>query len=327
MTSRLPAEEFVNRFPLADTDDLDVLKAIVGKQFAPIEIMSIEDSKRFRFTMGGVQFGSVGVLGNEYSSKSVFVPVEMPNVILAIGHGAPSRIQIDGESITCHNEQVAVLAPNRKIVIERPAGSRLLLLKMPYEQLKQQLHQDSGEWASRELLFAKTVDLHKPHLSGVQHAIKFIMQSIMTSPQLLKVKPFLTSIEEIVLEQFLLIPNNFVETSTGKGWVVTPGIVRIAEEFMEANFHKGIQVSDVVGFCGCSRSSLFEGFRKYRDYSPHEFLSSQRLRHARARLLNPFPGDNVASIAYSCGIAHLGRFSADYRRRYGENPSFTLGAH
>jgi tetratricopeptide (TPR) repeat protein len=45
---------------------------------------------------------------------------------------------------------------------------------------------------------------------------------------------------------------------------------------------------------------------------------------ARRELLQGSPGAKVMDVALRCGFAHCGRFSVEYRRRYGETPSETL---
>jgi AraC-like DNA-binding protein len=41
-------------------------------------------------------------------------------------------------------------------------------------------------------------------------------------------------------------------------------------------------------------------------------------------LVEPGPALTVADAATAAGIAHLGRFATEYRRRFGELPSQTL---
>lgn len=55
-----------------------------------------------------------------------------------------------------------------------------------------------------------------------------------------------------------------------------------------------------------------------------EFLRERRLLLAQQRLQAATPGTKIAEVAYSCGFGHLGRFSRDYFKRFGEKPSVTL---
>jgi AraC-like DNA-binding protein len=71
--------------------------------------------------------------------------------------------------------------------------------------------------------------------------------------------------------------------------------------------------------------ALQSGFRDALDTSPLAFLRDRRLTHARRELAESSPRTgSVAEIAERWGFAHHGRFSVDYRRRFGEQPSQTL---
>jgi transcriptional regulator GlxA family with amidase domain len=129
----------------------------------------------------------------------------------------------------------------------------------------------------------------------------------------------------MLLDVLLMLPNNYSnQLMEGRWLAAAPGIVRRAEEFLEANAAQPITISDVVAVCGCSRRALFGAFRKYRGYTPMQFLTESRLRCAHLALRTPTSGDTVRRIAARSGFSNLGRFAALYRERYGERPSLTL---
>lgn len=99
--------------------------------------------------------------------------------------------------------------------------------------------------------------------------------------------------------------------------------LRQAEEFMRSNGGDDILISDVARQLDTSVRSLQASFHKYRGISPYRYLEIVRLERARQRLLTIEPGEDVTTIALDCGLSHLGRFSGQYRARYGENPSVT----
>jgi transcriptional regulator GlxA family with amidase domain len=70
--------------------------------------------------------------------------------------------------------------------------------------------------------------------------------------------------------------------------------------------------------------SLYAGFKRYKGVSPMLALKNRRLESARDDLLRADPADSVTSIALKWGFEHLGNFSRDYFRRFGEHPSETL---
>jgi transcriptional regulator GlxA family with amidase domain len=54
------------------------------------------------------------------------------------------------------------------------------------------------------------------------------------------------------------------------------------------------------------------------------YLREIRLDEVRKALLQAEREEGVAAIAMRWGFDHMGRFSSDYRKRYGESPSQTL---
>jgi AraC-like DNA-binding protein len=97
-----------------------------------------------------------------------------------------------------------------------------------------------------------------------------------------------------------------------------------AEALLRARIGQAVSIAALAGELGVGTRSLQAGFRRHRGTTPHAFLAACRLDTARDLLVRARPGETVGSIAYGCGLTHLGRFAAAYRDRFGESPSATL---
>lgn len=75
---------------------------------------------------------------------------------------------------------------------------------------------------------------------------------------------------------------------------------------------------------GVAPRTLETHFRRFLGTTPLQWARQARLTHARRALLAGDPGTNVSEIATRCGFTQLGRFAAEYSRRFGELPSATL---
>ena len=93
---------------------------------------------------------------------------------------------------------------------------------------------------------------------------------------------------------------------------------------MQANVGRPIAMSDVAAECGCSRTKLFEAFKREREWTPLQFLVRQRMERARRRLMAPTEELSVTTVSLDCGYANLSRFAQEYKKIYGEVPSMTL---
>jgi AraC-like DNA-binding protein len=131
--------------------------------------------------------------------------------------------------------------------------------------------------------------------------------------------------EEMVVTHLLLHqPNNYRDEiwADSREKPALPRCVRRAEAYIEAHAQEAIALADIAADAGVSVRTLCQSFRSFRNSSPMSFLRDARLEGARKDLLAG--GASVTNIAYRWGFNHLGRFSALYRKRYGEKPLDTL---
>src|SRR5882672_4180286 len=103
-----------------------------------------------------------------------------------------------------------------------------------------------------------------------------------------------------------------------------PRGVRRALEAMRANVGHGWNVPDLASVAGVSGRTLQRQFRIFLGKAPRAALRDIRFERARRELLRGLPDAKVMNVALRCGFPHCGRFSVEYRRRYGETPSQTL---
>ena len=102
-------------------------------------------------------------------------------------------------------------------------------------------------------------------------------------------------------------------------------VVRKAEDFMREYAHQSISLTSLCMATNTSERSLRRAFHEVIGVSPMSYLTAIRMKRARAELEHaPQKADTVASVAIRWEFAHLGRFSRDYHRFFGELPSETL---
>jgi transcriptional regulator GlxA family with amidase domain len=131
--------------------------------------------------------------------------------------------------------------------------------------------------------------------------------------------------EEFVLTGLLLShPHNYAEALRRLEKPVAPRDVKRAIDFMEANLDSAIGLGEIVAASGVAGRTLLKHFREFKGVSPMRYLRNARLERVRAELRGT-PGASVTDIAMGWGFTHMGRFSIEYRKRFGESPSVTAG--
>jgi AraC-like DNA-binding protein len=101
-----------------------------------------------------------------------------------------------------------------------------------------------------------------------------------------------------------------------------PDVVRAAADYLATHAAEPIRMTELAAATGLGLRAIQQGFKKHRGQSLQAFLRERRLMLARAQLLAGSTA-SVTEVALGCGFAHVGRFSGQYRARFGEPPSTT----
>ncbi|MGE7064731.1 helix-turn-helix transcriptional regulator [Agrobacterium tumefaciens] len=126
----------------------------------------------------------------------------------------------------------------------------------------------------------------------------------------------------------LIIDNVSHNFSHRKGYSlahkITPAQVKRALEFAKAHARDPITSSDMAKAAGVNLRTLQGNFQKFLGTTPIEYLKRIRLEGARRDILHAPPNAKIARIATNWGFVHMGRFSMEYRSRFGVNPAADL---
>jgi AraC-like DNA-binding protein len=104
-----------------------------------------------------------------------------------------------------------------------------------------------------------------------------------------------------------------------------PGYMKIAEDFLCANLESPVTRDRLAEVAGVSIRTLSRAFLKRYGMGPVGFLKQRRLDAAYRNLLGAEPNTSrVTDVAIRYGFVHMGKFSIDYKRAFGEMPSTSL---
>lgn len=131
-------------------------------------------------------------------------------------------------------------------------------------------------------------------------------------------------VEQSMLERFLrLQPSNVSHFLAEPPAMAAPRHVKRADEFIRAHAGERLTIGDIARASGVAVRTLQLAYRTHRGCSPMKTLARERLKLARYDLLEHGGSQTVADTAVKWGFTHLGRFSVEYRREFGEAPSVT----
>ncbi len=92
-------------------------------------------------------------------------------------------------------------------------------------------------------------------------------------------------------------------------------------EYIKINLHLKISMLDLKRHTKYSERSLQLLFKKHLNKSPFEYIEEQRLLKAYELIKQHKQSKNTTDIASEVGFRHLGRFSVNFKRRFGIHPS------
>ena len=92
-------------------------------------------------------------------------------------------------------------------------------------------------------------------------------------------------------------------------------------DFIKANLHLKISMLDLKHHTKYSERSLQLLFKKHLNKSPFEYIEEQRLLKAHELIKQFKQSKKTTDIAREAGFRHLGRFSVNFKRRFGIHPS------
>ena len=99
---------------------------------------------------------------------------------------------------------------------------------------------------------------------------------------------------------------------------MAPSKLRRVEDFIVANLQTEMSLQDIAGAAGMSLFHFAKAFKRTTGRTPHQFLTDQRLLHARSLLHDrSLP---IGQIARAVGLSHS-HFTAVFARLMGMTPS------
>ena len=92
-------------------------------------------------------------------------------------------------------------------------------------------------------------------------------------------------------------------------------------DFIRDNLHLKISMLDLKHHTKYSERSLQLMFKKHLNKSPFEYIEEQRLLKAHELIKQYKQSKKTTHIASEVGFRHLGRFSVNFKKRFGIHPS------
>src|SRR5260370_6460197 len=231
------------------------------------------------------------------------------------------------DRIDCNPDCAWVASPTRQdyYAMRSDAGSARIHLCLNKSAISRQLEALLDEPLRAPLEFAPAMEL----AAGYGHSFARSRPAVITRLDL-AASPYITPATMVALEQFVFTallmshPHNYSTALRRREKPIAPRDVKRAIDYMQGHLDRSIRLADIVRASGVPGRTLFKHFSDCGGISPMRYLRNARLDKVREALRRVAPEARITEIAMQWGVTHMGRFSGEYRRRFGESPSLTL---
>ena len=223
--------------------------------------------------------------------------------------------------------RVHILWPHDQMDLNIAKVSSLLVATYPISWLRERWRKVSALDRETTPEASDCLSLNVAEGRAYWRHLNFVWSEICNGAQFLKSDAATDAIEQASAALLLLaFENGAICGSSDAEAQETDLSLEKAEAYIHANLGEQITLADLVAVSNTSVSSLLRAFRIHRNMSPMKYVKQIRLESTQRALLAARTGvTTVTEVAMDHGFFQLGRFSADYRRVFGELPSQTLG--
>jgi AraC-like DNA-binding protein len=303
--------------------DLDETRALVGRVMKPHQLHVAGSSQRLDSRMHHTAFGKASLSRLKYGADVDIRPGPLESFYLVqMPLQGCARIESGAQVIDSTPELASVLSPMAATAMRWSADNDQILLRIDRDSVDRALTARLGRPASQPLEFQ--LGFRWRDCVAWRCMISYLLDCAAQCVDLDAQPLVAAQMEQLVVTTLLAMHvHNHSHVHPARGGSVLPRHVRKVQDYLHAHADEPVNPDDLARLAGVSLRSLYAGFKEHAGTTPMQCLKDIRLNRARAELQAASADATVASIALRWGFGHLGRFSADYRARFGESPSQT----
>ncbi|OKH74061.1 AraC family transcriptional regulator [Mycobacterium sp. SWH-M1] len=312
------------------TEDIPTAARLMGRALSPLSLtVDPTEAHGFAATMHGVRLRNVSMLYLDlHVPATIVIPesgryygVHMPmNGVATVVHPSATFVANTMRSL--------VSSPGVPLRLELGVDAPQLLIRIEAHAMTAHVTRLLGRNLLRPLVFEPEFDLATEAAMRWHAAVQLVHTEVYHAGSLIQKGRAIGPVEELVMSSLLYLqPSNYHADITAPS---SPDprrtVIQQAMDFIEDHLAERITMDSLASAVHMSVRSIQQGFRSELGMSPMAFVRERRLERVHEELTDAIPTDGVTvtAVAERWGFHHLGSFSVEYRKRWGEAPSETL---
>lgn len=317
------------RHNVLDTGDIDELNRALVENFHSAQAW-IRRRDRFRIVFNSLDLGGLS-LSATGTTAGYAIHAEQTSgslVLVCLSRGGMD-IRLRHAALSCAAGRAwAMLDFTTPCRLSAPDGHDNLCVRFVRSRIEDALARLCGREPRTPLVFSPLVPCDRPETGRLWAVIGQIVTAFDQDAGLAGQPLLAAQYEQLLMTAALTcLSHNASDLLRRPVPPAPPKVVRLVEEFIEANADRPLRLGDLADLTGLGVRSIQLAFQKHRGYSPSWFLRECRLSRARSLLRRAGPGTTVTSVSLECGFASPSAFSRFYAARFGEKPLKTLRNH
>lgn len=302
---------------------LEQAAGIVGRIFKPCQVERVDRGARVDVRMHHIPMGEISLNRLRYSSRVDITPAQLKDFFLVQMpiHGNATIIS-EGQEVVSTPQLATVINPEDVTRMRWEPGNDQFLLRISRSLLESTLMGQLGQPLNEPLRFDTAFRWQEtPAWCAL---LGYLMECASQGLDLDKHRLIRQQIEQLVATTLLISHrHNYQQPGNQKRAAIRPSHVRRVQDYIHAHAHETLSAETLADIGGVSLRGLYAGFKNFLGVSPMQYLRDTRMERVRAELLTG-EVNNVTGVALRWGFAHMGRFSAEYKARFGETPSQSM---
>ncbi|WP_026479059.1 AraC family transcriptional regulator [Ahrensia sp. 13_GOM-1096m] len=316
--------DFLSAYPLLRTSNLDEARQTVTEKFCDHKLVMSSRHDDLEVTHNHVSGSNVSINYLHYGASVQIDPGMLEKFyLLQIPLSGSAFVRHRQANICASNKTATLLNPDRETHMHWQGDCRKLLLQINKDFMQKIAEGLIGVPTPGPIRFDPLVDLTR--------AAGQIIKGVVVQTARLAGNHTLFNggnaaqdrwVETELVTTLLNNQNSNISHMLSRidNGAMSSGTKR-ALAYIYANLSEPIRLIDIAHHSKVNERTLQKGFQRAFGMTPMQVLRGARLDSARYFLTVRRNRLSVADAAYTNGFSHLGRFSRDYKKRFGHLPS------
>ena len=315
----------LENYPVFVSSDLDEVIDIVTSSYCSHKLRLRDKKTAMQARHHKVSLASSSLNYLQYGAEVFVNPGEFEDFFMLefplsgsvkLSYGQEQFVNIPGKAV--------MLSPGKSISSIWSSECSEIMFKLNKNTLENHLANLLGRSLGKDLHFNPEINLNTNYGNTLMEFVGYLLRQADLNSPLFQSNILVKDLEKSFMTMVLTcLPNNYSNYLERTNSMVLPHYVYNAKKYIDNNLMEDITPATVIRACNLSYRSVYEGFQTHLGMTPLNYIKNGRLEKIYNELQDQTLKSTITETAMKWGYRHLGRFSGEYKERYGEKPSET----